>query len=99
MRSFSTADYLLSLPMLLLTLFALGILLIDLFLPKQQKRLNAILALIGLGFSAGAVLKLQLAYRVAEAQRLAYYDIGFMRSLLVDRFAIYFFYLVLAGAA
>jgi NADH-quinone oxidoreductase subunit N len=96
---FTGADYMLSLPMLLLTLFALGILLIDLFLPREQKRVNAIVALIGLGFSAAAVVKLQLAYRVAETQHFAYYNIGFMRSLLVDRFAIYFFYLVLAGAA
>ena len=51
---FSRADYVLALPMLLLTLFALGILLIDLLLPKEWKRLNAITALIGLGLLGGS---------------------------------------------
>jgi len=96
---FSTTDYLLSLPMLLLTLFALGILLIDLFLPKQWKRVNAVIAIVGLAFSAIAVGKLQWAYRAAEQRHLSFIDSGFMGSLLMDPFAIYFFYLFLAGAA
>jgi len=37
---FSSSDYLLSLPIVLLTLFALGILLIDLILPADQVRLR-----------------------------------------------------------
>ena len=97
---FSSTDYLLALPMLLLTLFALGILLIDLMLPKEWKPVNAFIALAGLAFSAAAVGKLQLAYRMAE-QRGSVIDAftGFMGSLVVDRFAIYFFYLFLIGAA
>ena len=39
--SYSSTDYLLALPMLLLTVFALGILMIDLMLPPQWKRLYA----------------------------------------------------------
>ena len=39
-------DYLLALPITLLTLFALGILMIDLMLPREQKSLNAVTALI-----------------------------------------------------
>jgi NADH-quinone oxidoreductase subunit N len=85
--------------MLLLTLFALGILLIDLFLPKQWKQVNAIIALIGLAFSAAAVVKLQYAYNAAAQQGIAFTSAGFMNSLLVDRFALYFFYLFLLGAA
>ena len=97
---FSTADYLLALPMLLLTLFALGILLIDLLLPEQWKRLNAITALIGLGFSAAAVGKLHYAYHVAERKGIGVAAFsGFLGSLMMDRFAIYFFYLFLVGAA
>ena len=96
---FSASDYLLALPMLLLTLFALGILLIDLFLPKQWKRTNAYMALTGIAFSAAAVGKLQWAYHVAQRQALAFTDTGFMGTLLVDPFAIYFSYLFLAGAA
>ncbi|HEY4960350.1 MAG TPA: proton-conducting transporter membrane subunit, partial [Terriglobales bacterium] len=97
---FSNADYALALPMLLLALFALGILLIDLILPKEWKPVNAYIALIGVAFSAAAVGKLHSAYRVAE---LRGHDVpgftGFMGTLLVDRFAIYFFYLFLVGAA
>src|ERR1035441_8988283 len=85
--------------MLLLTVFALGILMIDLLLPKQWKRVNAITALIGVAFSAAAVGKLHLAYHVAEKQGVAVAAFtGFMGSLVVDRFAIYFFYLFLMGA-
>ncbi|MGA7463606.1 MAG: NADH-quinone oxidoreductase subunit N [Candidatus Korobacteraceae bacterium] len=96
---FSSTDYLLALPMLLLTLFALGILMIDLLLPKQWKRVNAIIALIGIAFSAAAVGKLHWAYHLAQHKGLGFVDTGFMGTLLVDPFALYFFYLFLAGAA
>src|SRR5271157_4445580 len=85
--------------MLLLTLFALGILMIDLMLPKQWKQVNAITALIGIAFSAAAVGKLHYAYNVAARQGLQFTSTGFMNSLLMDRFALYFFYLFLLGAA
>jgi len=97
--SFSATDYLLALPMLLLSLFALGILMIDLLLPKKMKQVNAWVALIGLGFAAVATGKLHWAYHTAQQRGLAFTDTGFMRSLLVDPFAIYFFYLFLAGGA
>ena len=86
--------------MLLLSLFALGILLIDLILPEQWKPVNALTALAGLAFSAAAVGKLQLAYRAAEQHGsvIATFT-GFTGTLVVDRFAIYFFYLFLVGAA
>ena len=85
--------------MLLLTVFALGILMIDLMLPQQWKRVNAITALIGVAFSSVAVIKLHLAYHAAEKQGIAIATLtGFMGSLVVDRFAIYFFYLFLMGA-
>jgi len=97
---FSRADYMLALPMLLLTIFALGILMIDLFLPKEWKQLNAFTALLGLGFSAIAVGKLHWAYHVAERKGASVVAIsGFLGSLMMDRFAIYFFYLFLVGAA
>ena len=94
---FTSGDYLLSLPMTLLTLFALGILIIDLILPQEWKSFNAWVAMIGLGFSAAAVIRIHLAYLHASQTILTYK--GFMGSLMVDRFAIYFFYLFLAGAA
>src|SRR5271165_2844162 len=86
--------------MLMLALFALGILLIDLMLPKEWKQVNAFTALAGLAFSAVAVGKLQLAYRMAERRgNVIDAFAGFMGTLVVDRFAIYFFYLFLVGAA
>lgn len=95
---FTGTDYLLSLPIILLTLFALGILLIDLMIPAEWKWTNAGTALIGLLFSAGAVLKIQLAQsELAETGRKLQW--GFVHSMLMDHFSIYFFYLFLAGAA
>ena len=96
---FSRTDYLLVLPMLLLTLFALGILMVDLLLPKQWKQVNALVALVGIAFSAAAVGKLHWAYRVAEQQGLGVKNTAFMGTLLMDRYALYFFYLFLLGAA
>ncbi|HWR36344.1 MAG TPA: NADH-quinone oxidoreductase subunit N [Clostridia bacterium] len=97
---FTSSDYLLSLPMILLALFALGILLIDLILPAEWKRINAITALAGIAFSAAGVAKIHAAFRAAELRGLtiSHYS-GFMGTLVVDRFAIYFFYLFLLGAA
>lgn len=89
-------EYLLALPLLLLTLFGLGILLIDLLLPKEWKRLNAFTALVGLGFATAAVIKIHLAF--TRAVDVAYYS-AFSGTVLVDRFALYFFYLFLIGAA
>jgi NADH-quinone oxidoreductase subunit N len=84
----------LALPITLLTLFALGILLIDLMLPKEQKWLNAITAFIGLCFSAKAVYNIQ-PHVLGSAPGY----LGMMRTMLVDHFAIYFFYLFLAATA
>lgn len=91
-------DYLLALPITLLALFALGILLIDLMLPKEMKWANAVTALIGVAFSAGGVLKIQLwitGIGLPPGRGMP----GMLGTLFVDRFALYFFYLFLAGAA
>src|ERR1700690_562995 len=79
------------LPMVELTIFALGILLIDLWVPREWKWLNALGALAGVFFAAFCVWRIQSALPSGA--------IGFYNSLLVDRFAIYFWYLFLAGAA
>lgn len=95
---FSSSDYALALPMLLLTLFGVGILLIDLLLPPEWKIANAWTAIIGLLFSALAVFKIQAAYAGAPAGPSV--DLfGFGGAVIVDRFAIFFMYLFLAGAA
>src|SRR5882724_122239 len=94
---FSKSDYSLSLPMTLLVLFALGILIIDLMVPEKWKSMNAWTAFVGLAFSTAAVVRIHLAY--LRAGQTAQPFTGFMNSLIMDRFAIYFFYLFLAGAA
>jgi NADH-quinone oxidoreductase subunit N len=86
-------DYLLALPITLLTLFALGILLIDLMLPKEMKWANAVTAMIGVLFSAAGVYKIQLWMGSSPGA------FGLMHTMLVDRFALYFWYLFLAATA
>ncbi len=93
---FTGLDYLLALPMLLLTLFAMGILLIDLMLPPESKWLNPVIAFLGVSFAAGGVWRIQAWY---NAQGGLMGRAGFMNTIVVDRFALYFFYLFLAGTA
>jgi NADH-quinone oxidoreductase subunit N len=87
----SWTDYLLALPITLLTLFALGILMIDFMLPEDMKKANAVTAFIGVCFSAAGVYKIQIT--------LPNGAVGMLGTMHVDRFALYFFYLFLAGAA
>ena len=95
---FTGTDYLLSLPVILLTLFALGILLIDLMIPPEWKWANAVTAFVGILCAAAGLLRIQLAQAelLKHGQRLEW---GFVHSMLMDHFAIYFTYLFLAGAA
>ncbi len=97
LSQFNSADYVLALPITLLTLFALGILLIDLMLPTETKWANAVTALIGVAFATAGVVKIQ---NMVEAHIGA--GRGFPAlagTMYFDRFAIYFFYLFLAGTA
>jgi NADH-quinone oxidoreductase subunit N len=88
-------DYLLALPITLLALFALGILLIDFMLPPESKWANAVTAFMGVLFSAGGVYKIQLWLAASNAPGSP----GMLRTMLIDRYAIYFFYLFLAATA
>ena len=81
------------LPMVELTIFALGILVIDLWVPVGWKWINALGAFVGVVFSAVCVWEVQVTPLPPRGL------LGFYNSLLVDRFAIYFWYLFLAGAA
>ncbi len=99
---FNSFDYTLSLPMVLLTLFALGVLLIDLMLPPEWKRLNAVTAMLGIGFATIALIwRVHLPFRAAQERGLPldHFLHGFGGSVAMDSFAIYFFYLFLAAAA
>src|SRR6266436_1151865 len=73
------------------TIFELSILLIDLLVPREWKWINAAGAFVGVLFAAVCVWQIQ--------STLPRGAVGFYNSLLVDRFAIYFWYLFLAGAA
>jgi NADH-quinone oxidoreductase subunit N len=94
---FSGNDYVLVLPITLLTLFALGVLLIDLLLPAENKWLNPVIALAGVGFAAKAVMNIQ-----RWMHSTPYASMGLpamMGAMVIDPFALYFFYLFLAGTA
>jgi NADH-quinone oxidoreductase subunit N len=97
MAQFSWNDYLLALPITLLTLFALGILLIDLMIPPETKWANAVTALIGVLFATAGVVKIQ--HWMLSSTMTSSGVPGMMHTMLVDRFALYFFYLFLAGTA
>lgn len=92
-------DYLLALPITLLTLFALGILLIDFMLPDDMKWANAVTAFIGVCFSAAGVYKIQLWLDGPQGTTPRPGATGMLQTMVVDRFALYFFYLFLAGTA
>ena len=94
--TFNGIDYLLALPVILLTLFALGILLIDLMIPPETKWVNAVTALIGVLFATGGVIKSQLWMQESPTTSMG--APGMMGTVLVDRMAIYFFWLFLVGA-
>jgi NADH-quinone oxidoreductase subunit N len=98
--AFSATDYMLALPITLLALFALGILLIDLMLPPEQKWVNAVTALIGVLFSAAAIwnpLRPGILTFLNESRSFGHPAMA--NSMYVDRFALYFWYLFLAGTA
>ena len=69
-------------------------------LPPEQKWLNAVLAMCGVAFSAGAIWN---PFRPAILTYLEDHRIGghpaMLNTMVVDRFAIYFWYLFLAATA
>src|SRR6202045_3310384 len=90
---FTATDYLLSLPIVMLTVFALGILLIDLMIPTDWKWTNAVTAFMGVLFSVAGVLKIQYAqFEAAKAGRSL--EVAFVHSIVLDHFSIYFYYLL-----
>jgi NADH-quinone oxidoreductase subunit N len=95
---FSPSDYIFALPMTLLALFALGILLIDLMIPPDLKWANAVTALIGVGFSGAGVWNIQKSLAANHLRPGAAMP-ALRNAIVMDRFALYFFYLFLAGTA
>ncbi|HVH70279.1 MAG TPA: NADH-quinone oxidoreductase subunit N, partial [Candidatus Dormibacteraeota bacterium] len=81
------------LPEIELTLFGLGILLIDFTLSVKERYLNAGLALMGTAFSAYTVWKLRIPVAMGGSQ------FGFHDSVVIDPFFLFFAALFLAATA
>ncbi|HEX6504360.1 MAG TPA: NADH-quinone oxidoreductase subunit N [Terriglobales bacterium] len=94
-QMFERSDYLMSLPILLLTIFALGILMMDLILPTEMKWVNAVTAFMGVVFATAGVLRIQWA--LDNSRRV--WMPAFVGSMVIDHFTLYFWYLFLAGTA
>ena len=91
---FQRADYVAITPEIVLTLFGLGILLIDFLIQeKRDKYLNAVTALVGLGM-AGVQL-----VRFWRGSLLPLPYSGFGGAFALDSFAIYFKLIVLVATA
>ncbi|MGD0758714.1 MAG: NADH-quinone oxidoreductase subunit N [Candidatus Sulfotelmatobacter sp.] len=93
--SFTLSDHLAALPVVMLALFALGILLTDLWLSAEEKWMNPVVAMMGVLFATASVYNVQSWMHKNGIPAV----VGFSGSMLVDRFAIYFFYLFLAATA
>src|SRR3984957_15178360 len=93
--SFTLNDHLAALPVVMLALFALAILLFDLWLSAQEKWMNPVVAMIGVLFATASVYNVQSWMHKNGIPGV----VGFSGSMLVDRFAIFFFYLFLAATA
>ncbi len=81
-------DSMFILPEAMLGLFGLAILLTDFFLAREQKSWNSVTAMLGVGFSGGAL------YEVAHQNRFA-----FNNSIVIDPFFVFFSVLFLASTA
>jgi NADH-quinone oxidoreductase subunit N len=90
---FTRGDFQAIKPEILLTIFGLAILLFDFLLEKKDKTLNAILALIGLGFAA---VQLILFWPVLAGQ--APYQ-GFAQTFALDTFALFLKLLIVLATA
>ncbi|OFV99441.1 MAG: NADH-quinone oxidoreductase subunit N [Acidobacteria bacterium RIFCSPLOWO2_12_FULL_54_10] len=92
---FSPIDFLVLKPVILLTLFGIGVMLTDLFLDQQHKYMNAVTALVGLAFAA---VQLWLIQSEMAAQGVAQIE-AFRGAVVLDRFAIYFSWIFLISSA
>src|SRR5208282_2091759 len=82
-------DFALVLPQAQLALFGMGILLTDFLLDRKSRWWNALLALVGIGFSALALRKLRDLETVS----------GYRGAIIFDPFAVFFGFLFLISGA
>jgi NADH-quinone oxidoreductase subunit N len=90
---FNRNDYFLITPAVLLALFGCGILLIDFLHDARQKFMNAVTALVGLGFTAFQLVRIQNQMDANGLTELP----GLRGSVLVDHFAIFFMLVCVAA--
>ena len=91
------ADYVLSLPALLLILFAIGCLVMGRMYPPEWRWLNGTTAIVGILFSIAGLVKVQLTQAQLEVSGIRL-QVGFQHTMVVDELAVYFYYLILVGA-
>jgi NADH-quinone oxidoreductase subunit N len=92
---FDPRDFGLILPQVMLALFGLGILLTDFLLDARQKWMNAVMAMVGVGFSGFALWRLNSGLLQFRGDTFR----GFNNSLVVDPFFIFFGFIFLAATA
>lgn len=99
-RLITWPDVVMTMPMLLLSVVGLGVLLFDLILKPAYKWLNSVVAIAGLGAATASVIYLHRLLLAAEMRPNPVTGFSaFANTLVIDRLAIYFFYLFIAGAA
>src|SRR5713226_6205983 len=92
---FNPLDFRLILPQVQLALFGLGILLTDFLLEPRYKYWNAVMAMLGVGFSGYSLWQLYARLGHERADGL----LGFNHSILVDHFFVFFSFIFLAATA
>jgi len=92
---FSAVDFLVMKPVILLTLFGLGVMLTDLLLESTYKYFNAITALVGVGFASLQMWLIQSQMRDAGVNEIE----AFRGAVILDRFGIFFTWIFLISSA
>ena len=92
---FSPVDFLILKPVILLTLFGVGVMLTDLLLEERHRYLSAVTALVGLGFAGAQMWMIQSQMRQAEVNQLE----AFRGALQLDQFGIFFIWIFLISSA
>ncbi|MBI3934034.1 MAG: NADH-quinone oxidoreductase subunit N [Acidobacteria bacterium] len=96
---FSPRDFLVLKPIIMLTLFGLGVLLTDLLLEKDQKYFNAITALVGVAFAMYSLGPWPGGIQYQMAQVGLPELEAFRGAVILDAFAIFFIWIFLISTA
>jgi NADH-quinone oxidoreductase subunit N len=86
-------DGFLIMPQFMLAIFGMGILLTDFLLAPAEKYFNAIMAMLGVGFSGYALVQMR-GYLLSSGEQ-----VGFANTILADNFFVFFALIFLAATA